>query len=76
MSASRYFGGDPKLTIYNANGSQIAYNDDWELPLPPSLVPKDKREPALQLDLTEGTYTAVVSGGTGVGLIEVYDAGD
>ncbi len=66
---------DPKLTIYDANGSQIAYNDDWALPLPAELIPKDRRESALQLSLPAGTYTAVVSGGTGVGLVEVYDIG-
>ncbi len=66
---------DPKLTIYDANGSQIAYNDDWSLPLPAELIPKDRRESALQLNLPAGTYTAIVSGGTGVGLVEVYDIG-
>ncbi len=66
---------DPKLTIYDSNGSQIAYNDDWAAPLPTLFIPKDRKESALQLDLPAGSYTAIVSGGTGVGLVEVYDIG-
>ena len=73
---------DPTLTVFDGNGSQIASNDNWEddpnsadLQLN-SLAPPDSAESALLLNLPAGAYTGIVmgaDGGTGVGLVEVYD---
>src|SRR5207302_11195386 len=72
---------DPTLTIYDANGTLIASNDNWQddvnaidiqkkgLALPNAL------ESALVLRLPAGSYTAVVRGAngtTGNALAEVY----
>ena len=43
-----------------------------------SLPPTDPLESAIQMTLSPGAYTALLSGvnnGTGVGLVEVYDTG-
>ena len=43
-----------------------------------NLAPQSETESAIVITLPPGTYTAVVRGGggsTGVGLVEVYDAG-
>ena len=74
---------DPTLALHDANGSPIAFNDDWEsdpvaaaqltahgLPLP------DKKESGLFLVLAPGQYTAIVNGkfvGAGLALVEVYN---
>jgi arylsulfate sulfotransferase len=72
---------DPTLTIYDANGSAIASNDNWQSD-PNNLVlqrnglaPPNPVESALVLHLPAGAYTAVVSGAsgaTGNALVEVY----
>ena len=73
---------DPTLTVYDANGAAIATNNDWQdevnaLDLSKNeLVPSDPLEAATILFLPAGSYTTIVSGvagGTGVGLVEVYD---
>jgi hypothetical protein len=73
---------DPMLTIYDTNGAAIASNNDWQdatYALDVSgngLAPSDPLEAAIILHLPAGLYTAIVSGangGTGVGLVEVYD---
>jgi len=71
---------DPSLNLYNAEGTVVAVNDDWEETnkeaiAATGLAPNDSRESAILADLAPGAYTAVVQGkaGTsGVGLIEVY----
>src|SRR6266550_4670948 len=74
--------GDPTLTIYDANGTVIASNDNWQDNINAidiqknALAPQDPRESAIVLRLPAGSYTAIVrgaNGGTGVGLAEVYD---
>jgi len=74
--------GDPTLTIYDANGTAIASNDNWHDNINAidiqknGLAPQDPRESALLLRLPAGSYTAIVrgaNGGTGVGLAEVYN---
>ena len=72
---------DPVLTIYDANGSAIASNDNWQFD-PNNLVlqkngltPANWLESALVLHLPAGNYTAVVrgaNGATGNALVEVY----
>ncbi|MDQ3546541.1 MAG: hypothetical protein M3429_08535, partial [Verrucomicrobiota bacterium] len=72
----------PTLTVYDANGAALATNDNWEDAVYASevsndgLAPTDPLESALILHLQAGVYTAIVSGvdgGTGLGLVEVYD---
>jgi hypothetical protein len=72
---------DPTLTIYDANGSAIASNDNWQDDINAidvqknGLAPPNALESGIVLHLPAGAYTAIVSGsnsGTGVGLAEVY----
>jgi hypothetical protein len=76
---------DPVLELRNGDGDLIAMNDNWETDLPPNnyaaevmaagLAPSDASESAVFANLTNGLYTAIVSGKddtTGVGLVEVY----
>jgi len=73
---------DPTLTIYDANGTVIASNDNWQDDINAIdvqknlLTPPNPSESAIVLRLPAGAYTAIVrgaNGGTGVGLAEVYD---
>jgi arylsulfate sulfotransferase len=73
---------DPMLTIYDSNGATIAANDNWQddqnaIDISENgLGPTDAAEAAIVMYLPAGAYTAVVSGadgGTGVGLVEIYD---
>jgi hypothetical protein len=76
---------DPVLELRNGDGDVIAMNDNWETDAPPDnysaevtaagLAPNDTSESAIFFNLTNGLYTAIVSGKdgtTGVGLVEVY----
>ncbi len=63
---------DPELAIYDASGNLVPASAN----VPPGLVPPDPSEPALQVNLTSGNYTAIVRGKnntTGVALVEVYE---
>jgi uncharacterized delta-60 repeat protein len=72
---------DPTLQIVDANGAEIAFNDNWkdsqETELRAAhLAPSNDLEAAVLLDLAAGAYTAVLRGRastTGVGLVEVYN---
>ena len=78
---------DPQITVYDANQSQVATNDDWftspdaETIASYHLDPPNSRESAVYLTLQPGAYTAVVQSFTnaqqpptpGVGLFELYD---
>jgi hypothetical protein len=72
---------DPFLEIRNSNGTVLSSNDNWQdapagQGIGLALRPTNDLESALQLVLTGGTYTAVVTsanGGTGVAVVEVYD---
>jgi hypothetical protein len=72
---------DPTLELHDAEGAQIAFDDDWKDSQQAQIVnaqlaPTDDRESAIQADLMPGAYTAIVRGkanGTGVGLVEVYN---
>jgi len=72
---------DPMVTIFDANGSAIASNDNWQDDVNAIDVQKNKLAPpnpleaAIVLHLPAGAYTAIVSGtngGTGNTLAEVY----
>jgi hypothetical protein len=74
---------DPELELHDGSGSTVFTNNNWRdtqegdieaTTIPPS----DNRESAIvaMLDANNAAYTAVLSGdggGTGIGLIEVYD---
>lgn len=73
---------DPMLALHDSNGATIASNDDWQQSpqrtdiQATGIPPSDAREAAIVATLAPGTYTAVLegkNGGTGVGLVEVYD---
>ena len=72
---------DPELTLFNANGVQLATNDDWadtqayEV-YSTGIPPTNSFESAIVVTVTNGAYTAIledVKGNSGVGLIEVYN---
>ena len=71
---------DPVLALKNANGSTVMSNDDWqesqEMEINQTgLAPTETRESALVTSLSDGHYTAIISGqsdATGVAIVEVY----
>lgn len=71
---------DPVLALKNANGSTVISNDDWQESQETEinqtgLPPTETRESALVTSLSDGNYTAVISGKsstTGVSVVEVY----
>ena len=71
---------DPQLGIYSGN-TLIAANNNWKDTnqqeiAATKLQPSNDLESAAVVTLNPGAYTAIVSdvnGGTGVGLVEVYD---
>ncbi|MDQ6808019.1 MAG: hypothetical protein M3Z64_01115 [Verrucomicrobiota bacterium] len=73
---------DPTLTLTDANGTQLAYDDDYRTDSAADqqtldangLTPNDSHEAALVTSLGAGGYTAILRGKTnGVALVEVYD---
>ena len=73
---------DPSFTVYDQNGFALVTNDNWrdDSSAPDleqnQLAPSDDAEAATILHLPVGAYTAVTvgaDGGTGVGLVEVYN---
>jgi hypothetical protein len=76
---------DPTLELRDANGALILANNDWhddaaqaaEL-IADGLAPTNNLESGIAATLPPGLYTAILaglSGGTGIGLVEVYDLG-
>ncbi len=73
---------DPVLELRDAAGALVARNNDWqetqEVELFASgLAPANALEAAMIHTLAPGSYTASITGrdgGTGVGLLEIYDA--
>lgn len=75
---------DPVLRVFS-NGTQIATNDNWRTTQQAEisasgLAPRNDNESAIIINLADtaalGNYTAILSGaggGTGIGLVEVYD---
>ncbi len=74
---------DPTLQLFDANGTSIGFNDDYEdIPFSDfalnSFIPPAKTESVLVALLTPGSYTAIVRGKgqpAGVALVEFYDVG-
>ncbi|HEX3818214.1 MAG TPA: sialidase family protein [Chthoniobacterales bacterium] len=72
---------DPTLELHDANGSLIAFDDDWQdtqgaIISSAQLAPPNARESAIFATLASGDYTAVVRGknrATGVGVVEVFN---
>jgi glucose/arabinose dehydrogenase len=74
---------DPRLRLFDANGTSLAFNDNWQsdpnqagLITSYGLAPPNTFESAIAISLPPGHYTAVVSGNnnqTGVALVEIYD---
>jgi hypothetical protein len=73
---------DPVLDLYNSSGDRLATNDNWPASwneaaiFNSGLAPSDSRESAILGAFSPGAYTAILrgkNGGTGVGLVEVYD---
>ena len=72
---------DPTLDLYDSADHTIATNDDCQIAtnadqIPAAFQPADSREPAILATLPPGSFTAVLrgkNGGSGVGLIEMYD---
>lgn len=73
---------DPTLTLYDANGNQMAQNDDWQnqdansvQQVQPFMSTAFPKESALSKNLPAGSYSAIVrgkNGTTGVGLVEFF----
>ena len=70
---------NPTLELRNSDGIAVASNDDWETAPPVSLPPTYSMESsAIELPLSPGAYTALLSGvgnAAGIGLVEIYDLG-
>jgi WD40 repeat protein len=76
---------DPTLELRNGNGTLVAFNNDWQDDPAQAteidaagLAPSNSLEAAIAATLPPGLYTALLAGlngGTGVGLVEVYDLG-
>lgn len=86
MGPSLPVGGtmpDPMLELHAADGSLLASNDNWksdhEQDIRDTTVPpNDDREAAIVGAFPPGNYTAIVKGkdgGSGIGLVELYDLG-
>jgi hypothetical protein len=72
---------DPTVTLYDVQGTQIDFNDDWQdNPAAAdieatTIAPTDPKESALLPTLAPGLYTAIVRGAgtaTGTALVEAY----
>ena len=76
---------DPTLELHQGN-TTLAVNDDWKMRSDgtsqqaevesTTIPPLNDRESAIVMTLNPGSYTAILSGkagGTGIGVVEVYD---
>ena len=71
---------DPTLAVHDAYGSLVAENDNWRTDVNAGAVwntvpPENENEAAIARHLQPGAYTVLVRGvgGTGIGLVEIYD---
>jgi cyclophilin family peptidyl-prolyl cis-trans isomerase len=73
---------DPTLTLYDAHGAEIDFNDDWQANpdeaaiAATNIAPTNLKEAAVLPTLAPGAYTAIVQGTgtapTGTALVEAY----
>jgi hypothetical protein len=73
---------DPALELRDDNGALILANNDWEDDAAQAaeisaagLAPTHILESAIAATLPPGAYTALLIGGTGIGVVEIYDLG-
>lgn len=75
---------DPILTVFDSTGSAILTNDNWNTPDGTTFasvgafpLPAGSKDSAIVATLSPGAYTAQIRGigGTGIALLEIYDAG-
>jgi hypothetical protein len=76
---------NPTLELRDENGTLILANDDWQDNaiqaaeiIAAGLAPSNTLESAIAASLPPGFYTALLSGlngGTGIGVVEIYDRG-
>jgi hypothetical protein len=76
---------DPTLELRDSNGTLIVANDNWQdnpaqaaEVTAAGLAPANSLESAIAATLPPGLYTALLAGrlgGTGIGVVEVYDRG-
>jgi hypothetical protein len=76
---------NPTLQLRDSNGALILDNEDWqddplqaEEIMAAGLAPTNPQESAIVAPLSPGLYTALLagnSGGTGIGVVEIYDLG-
>jgi hypothetical protein len=74
---------DPRLELRDANAALIGSNENWQddsaqaaALTAAGLAPANTLDAAIMATVAPGLYTALLSGGgTGVGLVEVYDLG-
>jgi hypothetical protein len=72
---------DPLLRLFGPTGTAIAVNDNWQDIQQPEIeasgiAPGDLRESSIIATLVPASYTASLAaadGGSGVGLVEIYD---
>ena len=72
---------NPTLSLFDANGTLLASNDDWkdtqEAQIEATgLEPSFDRESAIFMNLSPGSYTAIISGiggGRGQGILEIFN---
>lgn len=74
---------DPTLELHDGNGALLISNDNWQDdPVPAAqlsalgLAPQDPKESGIFAPLPPGAFTAILAGkngGTGIGLVEIYN---
>jgi hypothetical protein len=74
---------DPTLELRDSNGTTLISNDDWESDSASAakltangLAPSDPKESGIFTELPPGQFTAILAGkdgGTGIGLVEIYN---
>jgi hypothetical protein len=74
---------DPTLELRDGNGMLVTSNDNWEDDLEQAALivhagvpPQNHLEAAMYVTIPPGTYTAIMAGkngGTGVGLVEIFN---
>jgi len=74
---------DPTLDLRDANGARLTFNDNWADDAATAtqlssfgLAPNNAKEAAILANLPPGAFTAILAGkdgGTGVGLVEIYN---